>query len=934
MSTLDSWQQRLEDHFAALAANRSALGQQLFALEHGLSAEELEEISAQLKLRPSRGSLLRQHWLPWVVYATEFGYRYAGDEYWPSFESDIPGWHQAEHRLQIKSCFTRFAETYNGVSPSGRWADWFTTIAWPITHAVLPKYLQSQFARVLHASRYDLAGVANLTPLGAGRLLSGHALNVSKRFEEFLEQEELAGRILLAMLADDPEPVHSPIHVPTLHRIVRDLERERLARDYLDDTRKFVSARIKGAARGLGPAAPRDFARNPIAPGEITVRPSLMLRPSGPSQWTAFFDFPGFGELTKLDPSLRDYLRKTRCKVSGADQTWLPAGWLTTTGQRRVIRIWPDSNKPLLAFECSEFQPQPKFLSNLLESECRLNPGSIWACRIRTDGLAGETIARVVRPGQEYVLLSVETLPAHDLLSPCSIDCEGILAAHLKMPTAVSAEQIEFLQMLGLQPTKSIQIWPAGAPARGWDGEGQCEWLTTEAPCFGIVHDHPVDAYTLRLNSDPEKRITANDIGAPVFVRLSPLPAGVFTLAVTAERACVAPSETKGHIVLRVREPAPWAPGTISHAGLAVILDPPDATLDTLWEGEICLTVLGPDDRQVECRIELQRPDGTQILSDTIGTYTLPMSPRDLAAGIRSIQERRGWELLDASSAQIRISGEELGQYTVKLERSLKPVRWVCRSSKGATSVRVIDDTGSTDEARTELFTFLDPVTSFELSTPHSLAGFTVDGQGGLFAVKSGEHEDTIVVNQVSGGLGNLMTTPRPRTIAPGSKSARTLLNAMALWSRARLAGHLVVVQRSHTLGFLQAWMVEALCGRAWAEAESIFANGANHDGAVDALKLKVYSNSFAAALKGNSVQFDTGYDGRKRFAEVAARYGICKDISLCEFALIWAHEPLRLLTICRNLDEMLEQAASSPVLLRGARLVTLLNSSAYRSAA
>ena len=95
---LDAWQQRLEGHFAELAAKRSALGQPLFALEHGLAVEELDEIFVQLRLRPARGSVLRPHWLLWVIYATECGYGYAGDEYWPSFEGDIPGW-PTNHRL-------------------------------------------------------------------------------------------------------------------------------------------------------------------------------------------------------------------------------------------------------------------------------------------------------------------------------------------------------------------------------------------------------------------------------------------------------------------------------------------------------------------------------------------------------------------------------------------------------------------------------------------------------------------------------------------------------------------------------------------------------------------------------------------------------------------------------------------------------------------
>lgn len=172
---LEAWQRRLEGHFAALAATRSALGQPLFALEHGLSPEELEEIFLQLKRGLVHGSRLQPYWLLWVIYAAEFGYRYTGDKYWPLIENGITGWHANEHQQQLKSCFKKFANTYAGVTPTGRWANCFTIIAWPITHAILPKYLQLQYARVLHAARYDLAGIAHLTPAAAGGLFS-HAM--------------------------------------------------------------------------------------------------------------------------------------------------------------------------------------------------------------------------------------------------------------------------------------------------------------------------------------------------------------------------------------------------------------------------------------------------------------------------------------------------------------------------------------------------------------------------------------------------------------------------------------------------------------------------------------------------------------------------------------------------------------------------------------
>ena len=93
-SSLDEWQARLEQHFEALAKSRSDSDLDIFALEHGLNETAVDEISVQLCLRLKNGLRLSPHWLLWIIYLTEHGYQYKGDEYWPSFEQQnaVLGW--------------------------------------------------------------------------------------------------------------------------------------------------------------------------------------------------------------------------------------------------------------------------------------------------------------------------------------------------------------------------------------------------------------------------------------------------------------------------------------------------------------------------------------------------------------------------------------------------------------------------------------------------------------------------------------------------------------------------------------------------------------------------------------------------------------------------------------------------------------------------
>ncbi len=145
---LDQWQERLERHFESLVNTRKSLGLPIFALEHGLNDKEMGEISSLLRSQCASGLRMAPHWLLWVVYATERGYGYDGGEYWRSFEDETPEWNFND-RYRIVPWFKKFQKTLNGVIPSGPWATHFRIIAWPITHAILPRYLQHQFARVL-----------------------------------------------------------------------------------------------------------------------------------------------------------------------------------------------------------------------------------------------------------------------------------------------------------------------------------------------------------------------------------------------------------------------------------------------------------------------------------------------------------------------------------------------------------------------------------------------------------------------------------------------------------------------------------------------------------------------------------------------------------------------------------------------------------------
>ena len=936
--TLDQWQERLQGHFAQLASQRLCSEFPLFALEHGLSDEEFDEITDLLHTQLLEGWKLGRYWLLWVVYATELGYDYDGGEYWPSFEERTPHWRQAitaTRRNQLRSWFSRFQTTYHGVTPSGPWAEQFSIIAWPITHAVLPRYLQWQFARALYNLRYQLAHLDTMSPTAVGQLLAANTWEASSRFRELLQQQELTGRIVLALFSDRTLAGATPLYPPTLERLVADLEEVQSSREWLKETRLLVAERLKGTARTFAAAGTRcDADDGGAGRAAFHSRPTLMLRRSAGTTWSVVVDVPSFANVARSDPEFQRLLRSTRCKIAGTGDTWLPNGWLVTSSRRRVVKHWPGAGTPLIQFE----RPHPA-LDHLVVEETRLPLGPTWLCRIGADGLGREVMSRIVRPSRTYILLSEQPITArYDFLSACKVDCDGVHAAMLSVPEPLSFETMTRLQQLGVQVARTVRIFPAGLSARGFDGEGHTEWLTTEAPCFGIVHDHPVDTYSLHLEPESEIQIDAPGANTPVFVRIDPLSAGRHTLVVKARhrqaQGSLASSVAEGLITLDVREPEPWIPGTTSHAGLAITLEPDTPTLDEFWEGHTNVSVLGPADHQVVCEVQLFGAGGKELLSESVATFDLPITPTDWKNKLFPFtsDDRRAWICAEATSGKFFIKGEELGTFVLRLERDVKPLRWVCRNLPKTTTIRLIDDTGGEQLPACRFFSFRAPVAPVSLDSESVLSGSNVDNPGGLFQACAGKFHDDVIVSiplRVH-GFTDLLIEPDISALEVETTSPAAIIEALRRWSGARLLGPLVSLRRDRILERIANKLYARLCGPRWAEAEMAYLDTARVGFARQKLLDAVgVPHAFSVALSHEYDRMDAGTEsGTAWFFRVAAHYQVSSNQGLCDFALRIAGCPQDVPGMVPTqslLDELLSDIEEKNTLLRGARLVALL---------
>jgi hypothetical protein len=225
----------------------------------------------------------RASWLPFVVYAAEMGYGYVGDEYWTTFSSLTPRWTSRE-RSTIRDWFLRFHERYGGARPTGAWANHFTIISWPITHAVLPVYLQRNLAQLLFEFSSALTSELLDDPQALGIRLASRATNYTERFRIFCENTTLVGQVAAALLSGENEPTPY-LTGPTLARIVEGHSGEQQARHWLK-TARASAKRVRGFRSGRSAGAAGTTAKRlPRA-----TDPRLFLRHVG--AWSAYAELP------------------------------------------------------------------------------------------------------------------------------------------------------------------------------------------------------------------------------------------------------------------------------------------------------------------------------------------------------------------------------------------------------------------------------------------------------------------------------------------------------------------------------------------------------------------------------------------------------------------------------------------------------------------
>jgi len=800
--TLLDWQKRLTSHFECLAGVRTSDNKRgVFVLEHGLDGTELTALQAAVRSAAKTRGPDATAPLPWLVYATEIGYRYSGDQYWQTFEEETPGWAGFWDRRWLREQFLWFHSKFHGIQPIGSWAQHRSIICWPIANAILPRDLQLQLVRILYEMRYTLNSDLFRDPERLGREIARRSWIASTRMQNLCEEFLLIGQIATALLLEGKGVSSSLILPVSLLRISTDLNREQQSRDFLRKARGVAKERlnVRGTAQGSFPDKHESEGVESLK--RVSFEPRFLLRPpfAEKNSWCVFLEIPSLDPFMELIPESRSVLRDSRCEVAGGDGRPLVQGRLLKGTQRIPLVSWPKPGQPLLSFEKRDIK-----FDQVLQIYFSMGTGPVWLFRIASDGMAYELKGAGVRTGEKYILLryGVGPIPPIPYARPIKIDCEGIQGVLLEIPEAFTSQAQTELQRVGVGVAKNIRLWPAGVDAIVWDGEGRGEWLATESPCFAIKSDHALSALAANVGG---KRIELGQVaaGGIVFASFQNLLPGNHIVQLYAKEGPFTAERNLGRLEIFLRPARAWEVGKGNQGPLLVDVDPLNPTLEQLRESKVDVNIRGPIGRELGCTVRLFRKGHeTAVFSRTFPKIKLPVTTENWNHYLRHkfFEIREVEELYDScSSCDFILNAEELGSLTLRFEGASAPVRWATRMASGRRKqITLVSDAALDQPVRIIARKFETPDIE-ELCDPSRMtAWWDVPSHGGLFMAMIGKITAAVIVPPEVHSLAdlqfNLKFSPKPRTL----KSLLEILADIRLWASARLTGNFISESRQH----------------------------------------------------------------------------------------------------------------------------------------
>lgn len=801
VDTLEVFHAKLSEHFEALAASREKLqyAAPVFALEHGLSNIERDEIAVAVRTATAHGLTARErtaYWLPFVVYAAESGYAYEGSEYWRTFGKMTPGWTDDDHDW-VSIWFRRFAKQFAGAVPSGAFADAFRIISWPITHSVLPVYLQRQLVELLFLCRAELTPRLLNDPAELGAHLAVRSVKYSERFRIFCQNGALVGQVSSALLTDSGG--ESPYLLSsTLDRIVQSLNQEQDSRAWL------LSARDAVAVATRRPSSEQLNVR----PTRPTVHPLRMFLRRSPD-WHLHVELPTLTNFADAVPGLTEVLRTSRARVNGTAKP-VPPTRLLHHGQTLRLDSLPILDQPFIRLDKAD-----EAMNDALAEKYPVSAGPNRIFKLQGEEIAFEIRSRTLRAGGKYILLEpAGRRPNLPWIVPARSGVHGAVAYRMEVPTRVEDADRVALEQYGLLLRTHVQVRPVGLNAIGWDGESEATWLVGELALIGVRADLVPDACVISVGAEVE-RISWPVGESEIVLRLVDLPVGVHQLSVrlegTAEGSALEAAMTAVIISTSAGQDG---------RGIRMLAAPANSKLQDLWNGLASITIDGPADVTATLTVAFVAADGTSLASYQ-QNVVLPVDEKHWKRIARAVREdkRLGSAYDDAEAGIVSISRQSVGFASIRCERGFEPLRWrLLRGHRDAAiTAQVIDQT---DAGGVEV-TIYDADEPVAPRRTHETT-VVVPPRGALAVASVGTISTSMVLpGDPNSALQRRPPHPRFPARERSVQGLTRLIDADRRWADAALPGDLFAAYVQHRVRVAIASEVACTIGRGrWASLE------------------------------------------------------------------------------------------------------------------
>lgn len=919
---------KLHVHFSALKEQRAMLQpvSPVFALEHDLSDTDLDLLKSAVRaaIEAHYVSYYEITWLPFVVYAAEMGYDYEGDEYWITFSSVTPRWTDQE-RSTIRDWFVRFHNRYGGARPTGAWANHFTIIAWPITHAVLPVYLQRQLAQLIYEFRTGLTKVLLDDPDALGVRLAARSGWYSDRFRNFCQNTQLVGQVAAALLSGDDD--ESPYLVKsTLDRLIKGLSHEQQAHQWLTSAKQAANrVRVSGFSRGssAGSRAPSKKEQLPRA-----TDPRLILRRLD-GTWYAYAELPDMTPLNERLPRLYDELRSKRGRVNGGRRP-VPTGGLVYGGQEVRFETWPDPTKPFVQLERGS---DP--VNALLADQAVMTSGPWWLFRQQGGGTAVEVKGRFLRPGHRYILIGADGMepPAVSWCTPTALAATGAKAWRLDVSDPLPDADAQALVASGLSSLASVAIRPVGLVASAWDGEGAAEWLAAEPVILGIRAEVAPARSLITINGDPHF-VTWPVEQRELIVSIDSLEVGSHSVSATLVSADDE-ELSHGELTITVRDPQVRPENATVGEGIRLLASPARPTLAELWDDRATVTVDSPPETKAEMVVALLSED-RQHLGAIRRKVTLPIDEgawTRLAGGIRRASTFKS-HYDEAQWCTVTVQRDGIGMASLSCERGFQPLRWrFCKDRDGSYTARLHDQTDG-GNTKVEFYAVEQPLRAIVHETG---ADIPLPPRGGLLRATADGVEVAVLAptqpNQVF-AMGSM--APQVRYSDNSTAGIMRLAEAHWLWTSADLpADPFAVHEQQLAIDAILRAASMLLCGSHWSTIENKLAT-ASADWVLDHLGDMEVAIGVSEAHKALAHQISLSLYDWSLPEKLLPGFAAVITPTLRESGIKSPSAPRFLLTMAGRLGYitrqwsaadrtlLLDRIKASPVLLRAARYAVI----------